>query len=343
MSRKFIRILATLSLAAVPALFSTAWASPFSKVVVFGDSLSDSGNNAIVIDSIAGGLRTPVPLVNLEVSPLPYASSRYSNGPVWAEYLAEGLGLSATPALAGGSNYAFGGAQTGPGGSSFPFSLTDQLGFFLSDSNGVASPDGLYVVEGGGNDAREFLPALFQGADPSSMIAAYANNVVSIIGRLVLAGADQFLLWNVTDMGKIPMVTAEMGAAASALASELSRAMNTALDQALASLPADILDGIHRFDAYQGLNSIDANPGAFGLTNATDACALDPVCVADPSRYFFWDGMHPTTAGHAAIAQLAQLALSVDPAEVVEPETGLLLAVGLFGLVVARRRTVLRM
>lgn len=337
MSRKLIRILATLSLAVAPALFNAAWAAPYtySNVFVFGDSLSDSGNNAIVIDAVAGGLRTPVPLANLDVSPFPYASNRYSNGPVWAEYFAESLGLSATPALAGGANYAFGGAQTGPGGSVFPFSLTDQTGFFLLESGGVAPRDGLYVVEGGGNDARDFLPALFQGTDPAAMIAAYANNIVSIIGRLFLAGADQFLLWNVTDMGKIPMVRAEMDADSSALASELSRSMNRALEQALARLPADIVDGIHLFDSYTGLNSIDDNPAAFGFDNASDACALDPVCVADPSRYFFWDGMHPTTAGHAAIAQLALLALASD---VAEPETGLLLALGLFGLVVARRR-----
>ena len=108
-------------------------ALPFSSLVVFGDSLSDSGNNAIVIDTqIAppgtppGTLRTPTPIVSPSFIPsLPYASNRYSNGPVWVEQFAAKLGLSALPSVLGGTNYAFGGARTGPAGSSFPFSLTD--------------------------------------------------------------------------------------------------------------------------------------------------------------------------------------------------------------------------
>jgi outer membrane lipase/esterase len=212
--------------------------------------------------------------------------------------------------------------------------VSDQAAAFLSSSGGMAPSDALYVVEGGGNDAREFLPALLQGADPSSMIAAYASSMVSIISALALAGADHFLLWNVPDIGQIPLVTT-LGAGPSAAAHNLAELMNRALLQGLAGLSSDIVDGIHLFDAFGALGAISANPGAFGFTNGTDACALDPVCIADPSGYFFWDGLHPTTAGHAVIAQLAQ---QLMPAEVPEPETLLLLVVGVFGLVATRRR-----
>src|SRR5699024_158155 len=44
----------------------------------------------------------------------PYASGRYSNGPVWAEQLAADLDLSAAPSLLGGTDFAFGGARSGP-------------------------------------------------------------------------------------------------------------------------------------------------------------------------------------------------------------------------------------
>lgn len=55
MLRKFICILVILLFVVVFVLFSMVWVLFFSKVVVFGDSFSDSGNNVIVIDSIVGG------------------------------------------------------------------------------------------------------------------------------------------------------------------------------------------------------------------------------------------------------------------------------------------------
>src|SRR5262249_42011574 len=75
---------------------------PFSEVVVFGDSISDTGNVFLFTDGVAAGP--------------PYFEGRFSNGPVWVEVLAQGLGLPApAPSLSGGTNSAWGRAQTGPG------------------------------------------------------------------------------------------------------------------------------------------------------------------------------------------------------------------------------------
>src|SRR3954462_11973986 len=81
-----------------------AVAGPFSNLVVFGDSLSDIGN----ISSATFGT-TPGPS---------YYNGRFSNGPVYAETLATGLGLPALArSTASGNDYAYGGAQTaGTGG-----------------------------------------------------------------------------------------------------------------------------------------------------------------------------------------------------------------------------------
>ena len=102
------RIVRMLLLAVVAGLAAflplTAGAAAFSSLFVFGDSLSDTGNNAAVIDSgmalplYAPGERTTTPISSPAFIPtLPYASNRYSNGPVWVEGLAAGLGLSAQP------------------------------------------------------------------------------------------------------------------------------------------------------------------------------------------------------------------------------------------------------
>jgi outer membrane lipase/esterase len=68
---------------------------------------------------------------------------------------------------------------------------------------------------------------------------------------------------------------------------------------------------------------IVGNPGAFGLTNVTDACAQFTSC--DPSKFLFWDGIHPTSAGQLIIS-------SAMLAQVPEAATLVLLAAGTTGL-----------
>src|SRR5215213_5846791 len=112
-----------------------AAAGPFTNLVVFGDSLSDVGNvqNNFFVD-------IPGPY---------YWNGRFSNGPVYAETLATGLGLPALnrSTASGGTDYAYGGAKTT--GTAFPDSLVvkdidDQVNQYLSSHNGTANT--LYVL-----------------------------------------------------------------------------------------------------------------------------------------------------------------------------------------------------
>lgn len=329
---KFLRnILATLSLTAACLLSSAAWALPYSNLYVFGDSLADSGNNAAFFDAYLGGVRTPVPLPGPIIPEAPYSSSdRYSNGPVWVEYLAANLGLSAAPSLLGGTNYAFGGARTGPA-SGFPYSMLDQVNMFLGDHGNVASTTALYVIEGGGNDARDVFMAALGGGNPNVLIEAYAANIATMLVQLSLAGADQFLLWNVPDIGKIPAIAA-LGSGASGVASGLVAAMNDALQLALANLAPEVTDGLHLFDVYGAVNDLGGDPLAYGFNDIGHACGMDAACIANPDGYFFWDGIHPTTAGHQIMAQLAQ-------AELPEPATLILLLIALAAMSLVRHRT----
>ncbi|CAN5911210.1 hypothetical protein BH23PLA1_BH23PLA1_18560 [soil metagenome] len=99
---------------ATAALLIAAVTSPVrSELVVFGDSLSDTGNLFFATcgsDNPAGpfGPNGPFPTP-------PYFQGRHSNGPVFVEYLAEALGASAAPGTTGGTNFAFGFAETGVG------------------------------------------------------------------------------------------------------------------------------------------------------------------------------------------------------------------------------------
>lgn len=322
-----------------PFAITPGWALPaYSNLFVFGDSLADSGNNALVFDSLSGSpgvLRTPVPISDPYLIPsYPYASGRYSNGPVWVEQLASSLGLSALPALAGGSNFAFGGARVGPSNSPFPYSLLDQVASFLSMTGGSAPGSALYIVEGGGNDARDILQVAAGGGDPASRILAYALNMASIVGQLKGGGAQDILVWNVPDIGKIPAILA-LGAGVSAQTSALVMAMNVALDNALDSLPAAWQQGLIRFGAFAAFNDLFADPAAQGFSDITHACAADPLCIASPDSTFFWDGIHPTTAGHALLAAAVL-------AELPEPATLLLCILALAALGLGRRAGPLR-
>ena len=300
----------------------------YSNLFVFGDSLADSGNNALISDTYYGGARTPTPTDPIQplIPSAPYVSNRYSNGPVWVEQLADKLGLAALPSLAGGTNYAYGGARLGTSGVGLPPSLIDQVSAYLGTTENMASASALYVVEGGGNDARDIFATAAGGGEYESLITAYAGNVASIITSLANAGAQNILLWNVPDIGKIPAIQA-IGGGAPALATTLVGAMNSALDAALATLPMPWLDGLHRFDAFAAFNALYANPGAYGFSDVSNACSASADCIASPDVTFFWDGIHPTTAGHALLAELSAAAIP-EPASLLLVMLALILLFG---------------
>ena len=103
------------------------------------------------------------------------------------------------------------------------------------------------------------------------------------------------------------------------VATLLTEVYNSALIGAIQSLTAGQGANVHFLDTFSLINAAVADPGAFGLSNATDRCYIGPltgggtVCAA-PDSYLFWDGQHPTAAADALVAAAAAAALPEPPA-----------------------------
>jgi len=313
-SRYFIAS-AVMAAAIVPAAAETQ----FDRIVVFGTSLSDSGNAF----ALRGNTNVPPDyLVDPFLVPsAPYARGghHFSNGATWVEQFARPLGLagSVKPAFmsfsTGAANYAVGGARAYDDGVNL--NLPAQVEAFLQDSGGVASANGLYVIEMGSNDIRDALVAFAGGKDGAPILQQGVASIAQSIQTLYGAGARTFLVWRPPNVGLTPAIRtldqARPGAAQ--LATSLTQAFNAGLDGALAQLSA--LPGITivRLDAYGLLNDLSSHPAAFGLTNVTSACitpGISPFTCASPDEYLFWDGIHPSRAVHAIAAQAAAYALT---------------------------------
>ena len=290
--------------------------APFGRIVVFGTSLSDSGN-AFLFTQAAN---TP-PYADLDpllVPGKPYAKGghHFSNGATWVEQFARPLGLAGNtrPAFQGSSteatNYAVGGARAREDG--INVNLSYQVNAFLQAFNGIAPSDGLYVIEMGSNDVRdafvEFASDGDGGAILQGALAAIGNN----LGTLYAAGARRFLVWNVPDIGMTPAVVS-LGPDAAWLGSFVTKTFNSYLDGLLAALAG--LPGIEivKLDVFQVLHEITDDPMAFGLSVVDSACIMPdtpPFECKKPDEYLFWDGIHPTKAVHAIVAQDAAMALA---------------------------------
>ena len=291
---------------ATPRLASAQ--SRYSGIVVFGTSLSDSGNAF----ALRGEQSTPPDfgLDPLLVPSAPYAAGghHFSNGATWIEQFARSVGLagSVRPAFATtdseATNYAVGGARAYDDG--INVNLTQQVTRFLE--RGTARSDALYVIEMGGNDIRNAFVVYAGGGDGALVLQAALGSIAGNIQRLYAAGARDFLVWAVPNVALTPAIRS-LGPAAGGLVTYLTQVFNNNLGGVVAQLSAGLAgSSFVRLDAFAIQNAIVADPSAFSLINVTTACVspnVAPFRCHDADAFLFWDGIHPTGAGHAILAR----------------------------------------
>ncbi|CAA9891036.1 conserved hypothetical protein [Candidatus Methylobacter favarea] len=305
-------------------------AAGYSQIYIFGDSLSDSGNAILA----TGGQITQPPYPGL-IPDFPYASGRLSNGPVWAETLAIDLGLTISSSLAGGNGYAFAGARTGAlmdvVSSSIP-TINQQVNNFITSASGSIATDALYVIWGGGNDIRDAA----QAKNPVAVVRDSITNISTSITSLADAGAQNFLLPNLPDLGKTPAAQAA-GPAAEAGLAILSSVFDGLLTPSIMGLENNFGIDIKELDIDALFKEISATPNNFGLTNISDACIIvGGDSCSNPENYLFWDGLHPTTAAHSIIADKALNLVAPVPTPAMLPIYAL--GILMLGYVSSKRR-----
>lgn len=263
------------------------------RYVTFGDSLSDNGN-------LFAATGQP---------PAPYARV-FSNGPVWITQLAGAqAGWTGGLTPAGSVNFAFGGSRTDTLATPGPGTQT-QVNAFFAGGGTLAASDIVTMWAGANNIFQAIaVPANQNTTAMGAVAVSAATDVATQVGQLAAGGARTIVVMNLPDLGRAPNFNTSP---ASPLATFTVGAYNSALSTALGTVAAaNPNTRILQVDAAALFATVIANPTAFGFANVSQQCLTTVACVtgstATQNSYLFWDGVHPTQAGHrfvaAAVAQ----------------------------------------
>ncbi|MEX6503871.1 autotransporter domain-containing protein [Pseudomonas zhanjiangensis] len=304
---------AAVLLAGLPA---ATQAVPYSQLVIFGDSLSDSGQFPDLGSPLLGGNPTGGLRFTNRTGPSYLSNNSEYFDAVSTQRLASLLGLQALPSTpilpqlltgnADGTNYAVGGYRT----DQILASITDINGSVVNAGGGTirtrngylvdvprVDPNTLFYVNGGGNDVLQFVVT-----DQASAAVAAAD-LVAGVAALHAAGARTIIVSDLPDVGLTPAGFASGFRAAWSNASGL---LNTELGSQLSALGGNVI----RLNFRGLLAEVQADLATYGfdpLVSQTDVCFSGSSCLADPTwgiggltpnpdRLMFNDGVHPTAA-----------------------------------------------
>ncbi|MGC1182630.1 GDSL family lysophospholipase PlaA [Legionella sp.] len=296
-----MRLLATIS----AYLFSgIVLATPLHNIVVFGDSLSDNGNLYQFMN------------YQLPASP-PYYEGRFSDGPVWIEYLVASYFPDNPKSHL--LDYAFGGAGVSEEGDDDGlFTLRREINDYLSTHEDKASTDSLFVVWIGANNYLA-LPT-----ETEKTLQVVNDGITHGLKQLAEKGAKHILVVNMPDLGSTP---AAIEFDSVEMMTYFSRVHNQSLDMMLINLKQEYpnVEWLY-FDMNAALGEVIANPTNYGFTNINESCinfasdnlstysifkmvaATKPKMITPQTcdGYLFFDLVHPTAFSHKILADRAR-------------------------------------
>jgi phospholipase/lecithinase/hemolysin len=306
---------------------------PVNRIIVFGDSMSDSGTYAPAAQAVGGGKFTVNP------------------GMVWVEEIARKYQITITPAITGGfgitsiscpsnnqqtcTNFAQGGSRVtdingiGHASGALTLPILSQMDQFLQRQNNFSTSD-LVFVFAGHNDV------LFQANTFDTLASAYGNSTANqlvtqsiasaatelasyVQTKLLNQGAKRVVIMKMIDPAQSPAGTAS-GSSVQQRMTQLTNLFNQTLQN---QLPSD--GRIFWYDSNQYFQTVYSTALSFNITNKTipvcDAAKIAQITaqqITNGSSLFcstqtlvnglsadtslFADGLHPTPAAHKILA-----------------------------------------
>ena len=199
----------------------------------------------------------------------------------------------------------------------------------------IIAPDG--SNNPGGNDYA------FGGAQtgPTNVNAGSLIDLVNQAADFSAASPSGALF--TLDIGANDIGNALTAYAANPTTFDLSAFLTGAIENTVGAIDALYVDGMRNLLYFEvpDLSVVPAfnNPGKYGFANVTDPCFSGDIETSgtecsDPDKYLFWDKEHPTAAGYALTAELADAVLTGAPNPITAPEasTWAMMLIGFGGL-----------
>ncbi|XWS51143.1 hypothetical protein CRYUN_Cryun12cG0151500 [Craigia yunnanensis] len=313
------------------------------KVVqfIFGDSLSDVGNNKYLSRSLA---QASLPFYGIDFgNGLP--NGRFTNGRTVADIIGDKTGLPRPPAfldpsltedeiLENGVNYASGGGgilnETG-GYFIQRLSLWKQIELFQGTTELIKNKlgkqeaekffqDARFVVALGSNDfINNYLMPVYSDSwnyNDQTFVEYLMETLQKQLLVLHNLGARNLMVFGLGPMGCIPLqrILSTSGQCQER-ANKLALSFNKASSKLLVNLESKLPNSSFKFgDAYDVVDDVISNPYKYGFNNSDSPCCslgnIRPALTClpastlceDRSKYVFWDEYHPSDSANELIA-----------------------------------------
>lgn len=260
---------------------------PFDRLIVFGDSLSDTGN----LHRNSFGLYSPHNV---------YWQGRLSNGPIWLDYVAAAWNIefnSYAVAAAATESYNFFVDR-------FVATLNEQLNTYLKQrSREKSKRRDLIVIWIGANNY------LSQGL---SDVKPALQAIYQVASQLLQLDLEAVVIGNLPELSGLPKPYKGHHLLSDKKLAELSRLHNRALARLVTDLQRKFLSKkVILFQSYRINQRTNSNPESFAFRNISEPCyrgdfrgnfyGRKEFCK-QPMQQKFWDYVHPNSLMHCYYA-----------------------------------------